>query len=165
MHQSLTLKILGTMIHVLLVLTLSSTDIIMHAVTDFSDQPITVEVPANGDQRFTLSEFFTVVDDNIDEDEQSFAIVAEIGPDVPEKIKCFQFGVGEAGCRGRRGATEIRIYDNDRELFTYGSFAVLPWARMRFTVLGSYISVSVCSVCLSVTTFSATTRKKSKKER
>ena len=105
------------------------------SVTDFSDQPITVEVPANGGRRFTLSEFFTVVDDNIDEDEQSFAIVAAIGPDVPEQIKCFQFGEGEVGCRGRRGATEIRIYDNDRELFTYHVCFTLGAHAQR--VLGS----------------------------
>ena len=107
------------------------------SVTDFSDQPITVEVPANGGGLFTLSEFFTIVDDDVDEDEQSFAIVAEIGPDVPESISCFQLYVGTTNCFGRRGATEIRITDNDRELFNYGSYAVLPWARMRsegFTV-------------------------------
>ncbi|CAI8022403.1 hypothetical protein GBAR_LOCUS13163 [Geodia barretti] len=46
-------------------------------------------------------------------DEQSFAIVAEIGPDVPENISCFQIGVGSDVCFGRRGATEIRITDND----------------------------------------------------
>ena len=61
-------------------------------------------------------EAFTIVDDNIDEDEQSFAIVAEIGPDVPENISCFQLGVGLTQCHGRRGATEIRIIDNDRKL-------------------------------------------------
>ncbi|CAI8047960.1 hypothetical protein GBAR_LOCUS26512 [Geodia barretti] len=82
------------------------------AVSDFSNQPITVEVPANS-QTFRVPQFLTIVDDDIDEDEQSFAVVAEIGPDVPESISCFQRNVGETGCHGRRGATEIRITDND----------------------------------------------------
>ena len=68
----------------------------------------------------TVPQFFTIEDDDIDEDEQSFAIVAEIGPDVPDNISCFQTGLRDEECRGRRGATEIRIADNDRELFTYG---------------------------------------------
>ena len=82
---------------------------------DFTDEPLTITVPANL-QRYTVQQFFYVVDDNIDEDRQSFAIVAEIGPDVPDGVSCFQTGVGEAECRGRRGATEIRIADNDRKL-------------------------------------------------
>ncbi|CAI8036861.1 hypothetical protein GBAR_LOCUS20652, partial [Geodia barretti] len=56
--------------------------------------------------------FFTIDDDDIDEDEQSFAIVAEIGPDVPDGISCFQLR-RSTECFGRRGATEIRIIDND----------------------------------------------------
>ena len=67
-------------------------------------------------------------------------MVAEIGPDVPENISCFQIGIGVTECDGRRGATEIRIYDNDRELLTYESYAVLalyPWhaCTARVTVL------------------------------
>ena len=53
-----------------------------------------------------------ISDDNIDEDEQSFA---EIGPDVTDGISCFQIAEGGRECRGRQGATEIRITDNDRE--------------------------------------------------
>ena len=70
-------------------------------------------VPA-GSLTFTVPELFRIADDNIDEDEQSFAIVAEIGDDVPDGISCFQRGVGLTECFGRRGATEIRITDNDR---------------------------------------------------
>ena len=86
---------------------------------DFSDLSHTIEVPANS-QTFGVTQFYTIVDDDIDEDEQSFAFVVEIGPDVPENISCFQTQIGVAECHGRRGATEIRITDNDRELFTYG---------------------------------------------
>ena len=82
---------------------------------DFRGEPVTVVVPA-GSRTFIVPELFTIVDDDIDEDEQSFAIVAEIGPDVPENVSCFQLGVGQRECFGRRGATEIRIDDNDRKL-------------------------------------------------
>ena len=85
-------------------------------VADFSNEPVTVVVPA-GSHTFTVPRFFTIVDDDIDEDEQSFAIVAEIGPDVPDNVSCFQQGIGHIECFGRRGATEIIIDDNDRKLF------------------------------------------------
>ena len=131
------------------------------SVTDFSDQPITVEVPANGGGIFTLSEFFTIVDDNVDEYHQSFAIVAEIGPDVPDIISCFRLYVWETECHGRGGATEIRINDNDCELWVVRCFSALHSACMRSEGCSIYLAV-----CPSVyTTFSVTTRKKSEKER
>ena len=77
---------------------------------------MTVTVPANS-QSYEISQFFTIEDDNVDEDEQSFAVVAEIGPDVPENISCFQITVGHSICHGRQGATEIRINDDDGMLF------------------------------------------------
>ena len=82
---------------------------------DFSDTPINITVPADS-TTFELPPYFTINDDNIDENEQSFAIVAEIGRDVPENISCFQTAVRETDCFGRRGATEIKITDNDRKL-------------------------------------------------
>ena len=85
---------------------------------DFSDTPITITVPADR-ITFEIPPFFSINDDNIDEYEQSFAVVAEIGPDVPENISCFQTAVGETECFGRRGATEIRITDNDRKMSNY----------------------------------------------
>ena len=86
------------------------------SVNDFSNESITVIVPVN-QQKIEIQQFFTIVDDNIDEDEQSFVIVAEIGPDVPDNVSCFQLGVGRTECFGQRGATEIRIINNDRKLF------------------------------------------------
>ena len=53
------------------------------------------------------------IDDDIDEIEQTFALVAEIGDDVPDRFACFQRQVGDTNCYGRTGATEIRIMDND----------------------------------------------------
>ena len=62
-----------------------------------------------------MESFLVIVDDNIDEDQQSFVIVAEMGPDVPDGVSCFQVTEGAAQCHGRQGATEIRIIDNDRK--------------------------------------------------
>ena len=56
-----------------------------------------------------------IIDDNIDEEQQSFVVVAEIGPDVPDGASCFQITEGATQCYGRKGATEIRIIDNDRK--------------------------------------------------
>ena len=86
-----------------------------------------VIVPAatsRGFQTFELPEFFRVVDDDINEVKQSFALVAEIGPDVTDtcyvngvitECSCFQTEIGETECLGRSGATEIKITDNDSE--------------------------------------------------
>ena len=81
---------------------------------DFTVEPLVITVPAN-QQRYAIQQFFTIKYDDIDEDEQSFAIVAEIGPDVPDGISCFQTAEWETDCFGRRGAIQIRITDNDRE--------------------------------------------------
>ena len=87
-----------------------------------------VIVPAattQGSQTYTLQKFFTVDDDDINEVEQSFALLAEIGDDVPDncyvesegrtECSCFQIQVGATECLGRSGATKIRITDNDRK--------------------------------------------------
>ena len=34
---------------------------------------------------------------------------------MPDRVACFQLQAGDSGCFGRRGATEIRITDNDRK--------------------------------------------------
>ena len=86
--------------------------------SDFTGAPITLEVPAATNDRppvFEIPMFFNVTDDDIDEYGQSFAIFAELGPDVSDRIACFQLQTGETECFGRRGATEIRITDNDRK--------------------------------------------------
>ena len=56
-----------------------------------------------------------VVDDDVDEDWESFALVAEIGHDVPNGVSCFQTVEGTPYPCGRQGATEIRIVDDDGE--------------------------------------------------
>ena len=54
-----------------------------------------------------------VIDDDVNEIEQSFALVAVLGDDVPDNFACFQRQVGDTECFGRTGATEIKIVDND----------------------------------------------------
>ena len=82
---------------------------------DFSDNCTNITIDA-GRRTFPVPTFFTISDDDIDEDEQSFVIVADI-LDVPEDISCFQTHEGGTICFGTRGATEIRITDNDREFY------------------------------------------------
>ena len=97
---------------------------------DFFDECTTVTVPAAntlGTQTYTIQKFFTVVDDDLNEVEQSFALIAELGDDIPSNCfvemeglsdcSCFQTQVGDTECfgSGRGGATEIRIIDNDRK--------------------------------------------------
>ena len=87
---------------------------------DFSSMAMTFTVPGNVDE-FGIPNFFTVVDDDINEIDQSFALVAELGPDVPDDLACFQILAGGSEClgSGRLGATEIKITDNDGRLFCY----------------------------------------------
>ena len=66
---------------------------------------------------FEIPEFFCIIDDDVNEVEQSFAVVAEIGADVPDSVSCFQIGPGFPDCYGRLGATKIRIADNDGNIF------------------------------------------------
>ena len=80
----------------------------------FTDEPKAVTVPANL-QRYTIEQVLDIVDDNIDEDRQSFAIVAEIGPDVPDGVSCYKIAEEETDCFGRHGAIRIKILDNDRK--------------------------------------------------
>ena len=91
--------------------------ILSFSTADFTHASLTIEIPA-ARTVFEVPVFFNVIDDDINEVEQSFAVVAELGPDVTEapfNFSCFQLQAGETECFGRRGATEIRITDNDRK--------------------------------------------------
>jgi hypothetical protein len=86
------------------------------AGADFSTSLKHVNIPASagvGMQTITIPEFFSVTNDNVDEDEQSFALIANIGEDVPDRFTCFQTHLRQTGCSGRVGATAVRIEDND----------------------------------------------------
>ena len=89
-----------------------------HSGEDFSNISYTVTVPATEGTSgtFTIPINFTIFDDDINEIEQSFALVAQLGADVPDNFTCFQNQVGDTECFGRKGATEIKILDNDRKL-------------------------------------------------
>ena len=84
---------------------------------DFSNNSITVTIPA-GRTSFEIHTFFTVNDDNIDENNESFAVVAEL-LDVSDKIGCFQTEYGDTDCFGLRGAVGIIIADNDRKPYSF----------------------------------------------
>ena len=104
----------SVLFHYVFIITILS--IILNLGSDFSSSSITITVPANT-QNFEVPHFFSVTDDDIDEEEQSFALVAEIGPDVPDGVSCFQISEDDRECNGRRGATEVRISDNDSKPF------------------------------------------------
>ena len=93
---------------------------IMYTYADFTHSTIIVEIPAYVDGVFELpNDLFSVIDDNINEIEQIFAVVAEVGADVPDGISFFQTKIlGEIICHGRSGATQIIIEDNDCKLLT-----------------------------------------------
>ena len=55
------------------------------------------------------------INDEINEIEQKFALVVEIGDDVPSNFTCFQRQVSDSGCQSRTGAREVRIIDDDRK--------------------------------------------------
>ena len=86
---------------------------------DFTDAHVVFEIPASPDVSGVFeipASVTTIIDDEIDEFEQSFILVSEIGSEVPESFLCFQRqAVGDDACFGRSGATEVRILDNDGE--------------------------------------------------
>ena len=61
-----------------------------------------------------VSQDIRINNDNINEIEQHFALVGELGPEIPDEFACFRVTFGEVECRGRVGVTGIRIRDNDR---------------------------------------------------
>ena len=83
---------------------------------DFTNVSITITIPASEESAlttFVLPEMFDIIDDDINEIDQRFALVAQLGRDVPDRFACFQEQIGDTECFGRTGATEIRIADND----------------------------------------------------
>lgn len=69
----------------------------------------------------TLPEYvINVADDEINEREEVFVLVAEIGSDVPNESACFQERHGtDCTADGRRGVATIRIIDNDRKQINF----------------------------------------------
>ena len=90
---------------------------ISFADDDFSSTPFEVIIPA-GTTTFVLPPDFEVEDDDVNEIDQFYALIGELGDDVTDRFACFQRRDGdERGCAaGRTGATAIRIIDNDRDV-------------------------------------------------
>ena len=90
---------------------------------DFTSESFTITIPATEDrppgliyediQQDDIVPRFMVNDDNMNEITQSFALVAVLGDDVPDRFACFQRQFGDTDCFGRTGATSIIIVDND----------------------------------------------------
>ena len=87
-------------------------------VNDYDDRIFIKTIPPSTTSRI-LSQDIRISDDDINEIEQHFALVGELGPEIPDEFTCFRVTFGEAECRGRVGATGIRIRDNDRQCFSY----------------------------------------------
>lgn len=73
-----------------------------------------------------LPKFFQAIDDDIHELEQNFALVAEIGEDTYKDYICFKTQTGR--CLQRKGATNIRIIDNDRKFV----IVIIPESHCTF---------------------------------
>jgi hypothetical protein len=84
---------------------------------DFSDDRKRIEVPASADgyglKQLVIVDVVRVIDDDINEIDQTFVVVAEIGPDVPDRFVCFQSQPEQINCGQRHSATQITIVDND----------------------------------------------------
>ena len=78
---------------------------------DFNTTSITITIP-NGTTFYVIRNIF-FIDDEINEIDQSFALVGVLGDDVPNDLACFQREINDPLCFGRTGGTTIRIEDND----------------------------------------------------
>ena len=80
---------------------------------DYDDEIFVKTIPPSTTSR-VLSQDILIENDNVNEIVQRFALVGELGPEIPDSFACFRVTFGEAECRGRVGAIGIRIGDNDR---------------------------------------------------
>ena len=76
---------------------------------------LTITIPATEDKFNGIfvvpdDETFTVTYDDLDELQESFALVVQLGSDVPDSFTCFQRIVDDTECFGRTGVTEIIIF-------------------------------------------------------
>ena len=84
---------------------------------DFTDVSLTITIPPTEDKSTGIfivpdDEMFTVIDDYENEIDEHFALVAQLGSDVPDSFTCFQRVVDDTQCFGRIGIAEIIILDN-----------------------------------------------------
>ena len=102
---------------------------------DFIDVPYNITIPATEEESngiFMIPDTMSViVDDDIDEIKQSFALVAQLGSDVPDSFTCFQKRSFDTECFGRCGVTVITIVDDDG----------------KYVFPGLYIPLHLCYSC------------------
>ena len=92
---------------------------------DFNTTSITITVPAGTHEEVEIPNRF-FFDDEINEIDQSFALVGVLGDDVPDRFACFQRQTGDPLCFGRTGATTIKIEDNDGKVLFFYWFVYFP---------------------------------------
>ena len=100
--------------------------------TDFTGRHLPITIPPTPNDsigEFVIPGSFIVVDDDINEVQQSFALVAQLGYDVPDEFACFQRCFSDSDCCRRTGATEIKIVDNDRKYshMIFSTTCALRW--------------------------------------
>ena len=86
---------------------------------DFNTTSTTITIPAGTQEEFEIRNLF-FIDDEINEIDQSFALVGVLGHDVPDRFACFQRQTGDPLCFGTTGGTTIKIEDNDCKVLYSG---------------------------------------------
>ena len=114
---------------------------------DFTDVNLTIAIPPTEDKftgifRVPDDEMFTVTGDDIFEIQESFALVAQLGSDVPDSFTCFQRVFDDTECFGRTGVAEIIIMDNFGMLL-YFSYMVHPLCSYKM-LKAVGLSHSIC---------------------
>ena len=102
---------------------------------DFTDDSSVVTIPASPDVNgeFEIpANFTTIIDDEIDEFEQSFILVAEIGSEVPDSFVCFQRQAVGTGCMGR---------EQVQQKLELGIMMVSIWTSSIYFILVCYVSL------------------------
>ena len=86
---------------------------------DFNTTSITITIQNGVVEHEIDYKFFN--DDDVNEIDQSFALIGVIGDDVPDGFPCFQRRTGDPLCFERTGGTTIKIEDNDGKGLLYFS--------------------------------------------
>ena len=60
-----------------------------------------------------LPHVFVIIDDAVNENDEVFVIVAEVGTDTPDDVVCFLRDATDTACHGRMGVASVEIAHND----------------------------------------------------
>ena len=128
---------------------------------DFSATSFNITIPATEDrppgpifediQQNDPLPKFRVIDDDVNEIDQSFALVAQLG-DVPESFACFQRPGDGTDCFGRTGATVIKIMDNDGKYMAclYRRVNKVGKFSLCFIAVNILFSICMCMSCHAI---------------